>query len=92
MSDLNQFRAETRAWLEANCPAEMRQPVRDDEDVVARAAGQRVVPEAAVEQVVPVVARQVRHRRTAVVGYLHVLGRGTVGSGSIEVSGEDGPR
>ena len=33
MSDLEQFRAETREWLEANCPAEMRQPVRDDEDV-----------------------------------------------------------
>ena len=24
MADLEQFRAETRAWLEANCPAEMR--------------------------------------------------------------------
>jgi alkylation response protein AidB-like acyl-CoA dehydrogenase len=33
MADLDQFRAETRAWLEANCPAEMRQPVRDDEDI-----------------------------------------------------------
>lgn len=33
MSDLDTFRAETRAWLEANCPAEMREPVRDDEDV-----------------------------------------------------------
>jgi alkylation response protein AidB-like acyl-CoA dehydrogenase len=33
MADLDQFRAETRAWLEANCPPEMRQPVRDDEDV-----------------------------------------------------------
>jgi acyl-CoA dehydrogenase len=32
--DLNTFRAETRAWLEANCPAEMRQPVRSDADVV----------------------------------------------------------
>jgi alkylation response protein AidB-like acyl-CoA dehydrogenase len=26
------FRAETRAWLEANCPAEMREPVRDEND------------------------------------------------------------
>lgn len=33
MSDLDQFRSETRAWLEANCPAEMREPVRDDADV-----------------------------------------------------------
>ncbi|QIQ85319.1 acyl-CoA dehydrogenase family protein [Erythrobacter sp.] len=33
MSDLEQFRMETRAWLEANCPAEMREPVRDEDDV-----------------------------------------------------------
>lgn len=33
MSDLDTFRAETRAWLEANCPPEMREPVRDDDDV-----------------------------------------------------------
>ena len=33
MSDLETFRNETRAWLEANCPPEMRQPVRDEEDV-----------------------------------------------------------
>lgn len=33
MADLETFRAETRAWLEANCPAEMREPVRDDDDV-----------------------------------------------------------
>ncbi len=26
------FRAETRAWLEANCPAEMREPMRDESD------------------------------------------------------------
>jgi acyl-CoA dehydrogenase len=32
MSDLESFRAETRAWLEANCPAEMREPVRDESD------------------------------------------------------------
>ncbi|MGB1214123.1 MAG: acyl-CoA dehydrogenase family protein [Pikeienuella sp.] len=30
MSDLEAFRAETRAWLEANCPAEMRTPITDD--------------------------------------------------------------
>ena len=32
-SELESFRAETRGWLEANCPAEMREPVRDEEDV-----------------------------------------------------------
>jgi acyl-CoA dehydrogenase len=32
MSDLETFRAETRAWLEANCPSEMREPVRDESD------------------------------------------------------------
>ncbi len=33
MSDLESFRQETREWLEANCPAEMREPVRDEDDV-----------------------------------------------------------
>ena len=33
MSDLDAFRAEIRAWLEANCPAEMRQPARTEDDV-----------------------------------------------------------
>ncbi|PKB19102.1 alkylation response protein AidB-like acyl-CoA dehydrogenase [Novosphingobium kunmingense] len=33
MSDLENFRQEIRAWLEENCPAEMRQPVRDEDDV-----------------------------------------------------------
>jgi len=32
MAELETFRAETRAWLEANCPAEMRQPMRDESD------------------------------------------------------------
>jgi alkylation response protein AidB-like acyl-CoA dehydrogenase len=32
MPDLEAFRADTRAWLEANCPAEMRQPMRDESD------------------------------------------------------------
>ncbi|MEA2998658.1 MAG: hypothetical protein QOK17_491 [Sphingomonadales bacterium] len=32
MADLDTFRAETRAWLEANCPAEMREPMRDESD------------------------------------------------------------
>jgi acyl-CoA dehydrogenase len=30
---LETFRAETRAWLEANCPAEMRTPITRDADV-----------------------------------------------------------
>ena len=33
MADLDNFRAETKAWLEANCPAEMREPVRGEEDI-----------------------------------------------------------
>jgi alkylation response protein AidB-like acyl-CoA dehydrogenase len=33
MSDLETFRSETRAWLEANCPPEMREPVRDEDDI-----------------------------------------------------------
>ena len=31
--NLEAFRAETRAWLEANCPAEMRQPMAGEDDV-----------------------------------------------------------
>ena len=33
MSDLETFRAEARAWLEENCPAEMRTPAKGDDDV-----------------------------------------------------------
>jgi alkylation response protein AidB-like acyl-CoA dehydrogenase len=33
MADLENFRTETRAWLEANCPPAMREPVRDDDDI-----------------------------------------------------------
>ncbi len=32
MSDLENFRLETRAWLEANCPPEMRLPMTKEED------------------------------------------------------------
>jgi acyl-CoA dehydrogenase len=32
MTDLDQFRLETRAWLETNCPPEMRQPMREESD------------------------------------------------------------
>ena len=34
MSDLDTFRNETRTWLEANCPAEMRAPIVSEKDVV----------------------------------------------------------
>ena len=33
MSDLDQFRQETRTWLEANCPEAMRKPVTGFEDI-----------------------------------------------------------
>ena len=32
MSDLETFRSETRVWLEANCPHEMREHVRSEDD------------------------------------------------------------
>jgi alkylation response protein AidB-like acyl-CoA dehydrogenase len=32
MPDLDNFRSETRAWLEANCPPEMRTPMRSEKD------------------------------------------------------------
>jgi acyl-CoA dehydrogenase len=32
MADLDTFRAETRAWLEANCPPEMRTPMASEKD------------------------------------------------------------
>jgi alkylation response protein AidB-like acyl-CoA dehydrogenase len=34
MADLEAFRAETRAWLEANCPPSMRTPMASEEDWV----------------------------------------------------------
>jgi alkylation response protein AidB-like acyl-CoA dehydrogenase len=33
MTDLDAFRSETRTWLEANCPAEMRAPIRSEADL-----------------------------------------------------------
>ena len=33
MPEPDEFRAEARAWLEANCPAEMREPLRSEADV-----------------------------------------------------------
>ena len=32
MAEQDDFRRETRAWLEANCPAEMREPMRGESD------------------------------------------------------------
>src|SRR6201991_716718 len=32
MSDLENFRHETRTWLEANCPPEMRRPMASESD------------------------------------------------------------
>ena len=31
---LEQFRTDTRAWLEANCPPAMREPIRSEKDIV----------------------------------------------------------
>lgn len=33
MTDLDAFRADTRAWLEENCPSSMREPMRDESDI-----------------------------------------------------------
>ena len=33
MEALEKFRAETREWLEANCPASMRTPLTEEEAV-----------------------------------------------------------
>ena len=41
---LDTFRVETRAWLEANCPAEMRTPVRSDAEVVWGGRQQQLSP------------------------------------------------
>ena len=34
MTDLDTFRTETRAWLAANCPPEMREPIRTEKDAI----------------------------------------------------------
>ena len=33
MTELDGFRSDTRAWLEANCPAKMRKPIRSEADI-----------------------------------------------------------
>ena len=45
MSDLETFRAETRAWLEANCPASMRSPVQGEDDIVWGGRKQQLSPD-----------------------------------------------
>ncbi|MDH2348380.1 acyl-CoA dehydrogenase family protein [Bradyrhizobium sp. SSUT77] len=49
MSDLDSFRQEARAWLTANCPPEMREPVRSADDVVL--GGRRAVFKNAAQKV-----------------------------------------
>ena len=34
MTELDNFRAETRAWLEANCPPEVRKPVESEDEAI----------------------------------------------------------
>src|SRR3546814_995619 len=46
MTDLDQFRADTRTWLEANCPPEMRKPVRAESDVCWGGRDQSKLPPA----------------------------------------------
>ncbi len=48
MADLDAFRSETRAWLEANCPPSMRTPMPDDEIVWGGRSAQFKNPEAKV--------------------------------------------
>ncbi len=33
MADVESFRSAAREWLEANCPVEMRQPIRSEDDL-----------------------------------------------------------
>ena len=33
MAELDSFRSELRAWLAENCPPEMREPVRGEDDI-----------------------------------------------------------
>ncbi len=46
--DLDAFRAETRDWLEANCPPSMRTPMTDDEIVWGGKRGTFVNPESKI--------------------------------------------
>ena len=46
--ELNQFRAETTAWLEANCPPSQRQPIVREEQIWG--GRRRVFPSAEAQQ------------------------------------------
>lgn len=48
MSELEQFRAETRAWLEENCPQSMRTPMGEDEVVWGGRRAKYLNPESKV--------------------------------------------
>ena len=67
MTELDMFRAETRAWLEANCPAEMRQPMRSEKD--ACWGGRKFVFQSpAQEQWLRAMGERARARGTAIAG------------------------
>src|SRR5438045_919939 len=46
MSDLETFRKETRAWLEKNCPPEMRKPMQSEEDICWGGRKRKLRPDA----------------------------------------------
>ncbi len=48
MSDLEQFKLETRTWLEDNCPVEMRQPIQGDKDICW--GGRNYVPQSEAQK------------------------------------------
>ena len=48
VTDLDTFRSETRAWLEANCPPSMRTPGSEDESVWGGRREKFVNPESRV--------------------------------------------
>ncbi len=49
MTDLDQFRSETRTWLAENCPPEMREPLRSDKDVCW--GGRNYVPSSPAQKI-----------------------------------------
>jgi len=48
VSDLEQFKLETRTWLEDNCPVEMRQPIQGDKDICW--GGRNYVPQSEAQK------------------------------------------
>ena len=60
-TDLEDFRAETRAWLEANCPTEMRSPMESEKDACwggrdfkFQSEAQQVWMQRMIEQILPI--------------------------------------